>query len=188
MYLILNMLKQYAIINAIEKITSHPNRSFSVREFAKFSNLSPAMAGRALEYMKNEGIVTLKQIGRTYQYKADLSSPLCRHWKILINLQKISASGLAEKAKKTMPDIFSILVYGSMARGTNDEKSDVDLLIISHSPQKLPPDFLGALGGDVNISLLSLLQWKKKAGEDKVFYDNVIYDSIVLYGEKPVIF
>lgn len=181
------MLEQYAVVKAIERITSFPNRSFSVREFAKFSGLSPAMASKALSYMEKERIVSLKTIGKTYQYRADLQNPLCRQWKILFNVQKITETGVVEEAKKEIEDIFSIVLYGSTAKGTNDEKSDVDLLIISHGKKKAVVGLLSSLGEDANISILSLEQWKRKVGEDKVFYENVVYDCVVLYGEKPVV-
>ncbi|MFH1306518.1 MAG: nucleotidyltransferase domain-containing protein [Candidatus Micrarchaeota archaeon] len=187
MFNILNMLEQYAIVKAIEKLTSLPNRSFSVREFAKFSKISPAMASKALEYMNKGGIATLKKVGKTYQYRANIASPLCRQWKILFNIEKIEKAGIVQNIIQKIPNIHSILLYGSMARGTNDEKSDYDVLVIAHARMKINYDFLGKLPGEANFTLMGIEDWKKKARNDKVFYENVIYDSIVLYGERPVV-
>ncbi|MFH1544903.1 MAG: nucleotidyltransferase domain-containing protein [archaeon] len=181
------MLEKYALIKAIQVLTSSPRTSFSVRGLAKKAALSPGAARISLDYMHKKGIVSLKVIGKTYQYKADLENPLCRQWKTLFNLDKIIDSKLIEQTVKKIPQIISILLYGSFAKGTNDEKSDIDLLVISSQKNKADFDFAKKLGKEVNISIFSLPEWKKKAITDKVFYENVIYDSIALFGEKPVV-
>ena len=137
--------------------------------------------------MRGKGIVSLKIIGKTHQYRADLENPLCRQWKILFNLDKIVDSNVVEQTVKKMQAPISILLYGSFAKGTNDEKSDIDLLVISHQKAKIDFSFINKLGKEANVSLFSLQEWKKKAIEDKVFYENAIYDSIALFGEKPVV-
>jgi len=181
------MLEKYALIKAVRAITSNPRKSFSVRGLAKDAAISVGAARTALDYMHKKGIVSLKIIGKTYQYRANLENPLCRQWKILFNLDRIIDSKVIEMAVKKIPQTTSVLLYGSYARGTNDEKSDIDLLVISNQKNKTDFGFINRLGMEVNISLLSLSEWKKKAVEDKVFYENVIYDSVVLFGERPVV-
>lgn len=181
------MLEKYALIKAIQAMTSCPRKSFSVRGLAVEASLSPGAARTALDYMHKKGIVSLKVIGKTYQYRASLENALCRQWKILFNLDKIVGSKIVEETLKKIPQVYSILLYGSFAKGTNDEKSDIDLLVVSHKRTKTDFGFVSRLGVESNMSLLSLSDWKKKAFEDKVFYENVIYDSIVLFGERPVV-
>ncbi len=182
------MLEQYVVVKAIQEITSKPNKSFSVRGLASSIGISPAASGQAFEFMKKKGIVTLDVVGRTYQYKANLENALCRQWKILFNLDSLHGSGIVERMAEEFPALQSVLLYGSFARGTNDEKSDVDLLAIAHDSGKT-----GFLPGkkakrEINLLLLSPGEWKKKALRNKVFYENIIYDSIVLFGERPVVF
>ena len=182
------MLSQYAIIKTIETIAKYPQKHFSVRELAKTAELRPAMASIALGDMKRRDLVTLNRIGRTCQYRANLESPLMRQWKILFTLDKIEKAGLVREAQEKIADIQSILLYGSKARGTDDEKSDFDLLIIAHNPPKHAE--LGAvdkLPDETNLLIYSPQEWKKKFIQNKVFYENIIYESIVLYGTRPVI-
>ncbi len=184
---IMGMLERYALVKAIKTLSSWPNRSFSVRELAKTARLSVGASAQALSYMKKTGIATLAVIGRTHQYRANLESPLCRQWKMLFNTEMIENSGVVAGLRERIPDVQSILLYGSSARGTNDEKSDIDMLVISHKPAKADLGFVRRLGKDANVAILSLADWKRKAEKDRVFYENVIYDSIVLYGERPVV-
>jgi predicted nucleotidyltransferase len=181
------MLEHYAMVKAIEGLTAQPSKSFSVRGLAAASGISPGAAGEALSYMKKKGIATLQVIGRTHQYRANLESPLCRQWKILFNLDLLQDSGIARGLAEKIPNVQSVLLYGSFARGTNDGKSDIDLLAIAHKPARVDLGFVNGLGREANVTVMSMGEWKKKAVEGKVFYENVIYDSIVLYGERPVI-
>ncbi len=182
------MLNQYAIIKAIETIAARPNKAFSTRELAKAAGLSPAMASIALGYMEKTGIATLDRIGRTHQYRTNLESPLARQWKILFTTSKMEESGLVKNIVGKIPDLQCILIYGSTARGTDDEKSDLDLLIIAHNPPKsISLGLMGRFPNEINALIYSPAEWKKKASQNKVFYENVIYESIVLYGHRPVI-
>ncbi len=181
------MLEKYALIKAIRFVLSKPMKSFSVRDLAKEAGLSPGAARVSLDYMRNKGIASLKTIGKTYQYKANLESPLCRQWKILFNLDKITDSKILEEITKKIPHVNSVLLYGSFSKGTNDEKSDIDLLVVAHQKTKTDLEFSNKMAKEVNLSILSLDDWKNKAVKDKVFYENVIYDSIVLFGERPVV-
>ena len=181
------MLERYVLIKAIKAVVAEPNRSFSVRGLSADIGISPGAARTSLDYMHMKGIVSLKTVGKTYQYRADLQNALCRQWKILFNLDIINGSKVIQEIEKRIPNIQSILLYGSFARGTNGEKSDVDLLVVAHNPGKTDLGFINKLGKEVNISVLSMADWKKKAVQDKVFYENTIYDSIVLAGERPVV-
>jgi len=181
------MLEKYALVKAIRALAADPLKSFSVRGLAVAAGLSPGAARISLDYMHKKGIVSLKIIGKTYQYKANLESPLCRQWKVLFNLDRIVDSKIVEEIVKKVPGVVSVLLYGSFAKGTNDEKSDIDLLVVSHRKSKTDLGFVNSLGKEANVSVLSMADWKKKALQEKVFYENVIYGSIVLYGERPVV-
>ncbi|MFH1586648.1 MAG: nucleotidyltransferase domain-containing protein [Candidatus Diapherotrites archaeon] len=181
------MLDQYVIVKAIEAITSQPNKSFSVRGLASAIRISPGSSGKALDFMAKKGIVTLKIIGRSYQYRANLESSLCRQWKILFNLDLLADSGFTKEITKKIPGLHSILLYGSFAKGTNDGKSDVDILVIASKKPAKRHGFRSKLKREINLSIISLKEWKVKSEKEKVFYENVIYDSIVLHGTRPVV-
>ena len=180
------MLGEYAVVKAVETVVSFPNESFSVRGLAERAKISPATAGKALEFMKEKGIVSLKIVGRTFQYRADLESALCRQWKILFNLDEVQESKIVEEILKQCTGAQAILLYGSFAKGTNSEKSDIDILVIAQGQNKNVPVGKKAKK-ETNITAMTQAEWKRKAIKDKAFYENVIFDSIVLHGERPVV-
>jgi predicted nucleotidyltransferase len=187
MYFILYMLEKYATIKAIQKVASQPNRAFSVRGLAAAAAISPGASRIALEYMKKKGIVSLTTIGRSHQFKANLESPLCRQWKILFNLDLLEDSKIVSALRQRIPSTVSILLFGSFAKGTNDEKSDIDILVVSQKPANIDLGFASKAFREANISIMPMRDWKKKAAVDKVFYENVVFDSIMLFGERPVV-
>ena len=181
------MLEKYATINAIKTLVLHPNSRFSVRGLAMEAKISPGAAGIALAYMKECRMASLKVIGRTYQYKANLQSPLCRQWKLIFSLEEIERCGLVKNILSGIPRAVSILLFGSMGRGTDDEKSDCDILVIATGASRPDLRRVAMRGRETNLVLMSPSEWKKKAKEDKIFYENVIYDSVVLFGNRPVV-
>ncbi|MDD5337020.1 MAG: nucleotidyltransferase domain-containing protein [Candidatus ainarchaeum sp.] len=181
------MMEQYAVIKAMEKLTSHPEKKFSVRGLAAEAGISPGASKAALDYMRERRIVNLEIVGKTYQYRADLESPLCRQWKVLFNLEQLRVWQLVKEITEKLGNVHAILLYGSMGQGTNDQKSDADLLVIAHKPKKVRFDFARSMGREANITVMSMAEWKLNAAKNKVFYENVVYDSIVLHGKRPVI-
>ena len=179
------MLDQYAIIKAIQEITSKPNKTFSVRGLASSAKISPGACKIALASMTKQNLVSFSVIGKSHQYKANLDNALCKQWKILFNLNELNEAKILEQIKKEISNVQAVLLYGSFAKGTNDEKSDVDLLVIAFNPKKI--SFAGKLKKEINLIAFSPSEWKKKALQNKVFYENIIYDSIVLFGARPVI-
>lgn len=181
------MLDEYAKIRAISALVACPGREFTVRGLAKEAGISPAAAGSSLGWMKENGIASLRTIGRACQYKASLQSALCRQWKALFSVNRLEEAGVVEEILQKVPDVFSIMLYGSRARGTDDEKSDYDLLAIAHKKTGVEIKALGKLDAEANFSIISQKEWGEKAKHDRVFYENVIYESIVLYGNRPVV-
>jgi predicted nucleotidyltransferase len=87
-----------------------------------------------------------------------------------------------------MNTVTSILLFGSYAKGENDEESDVDILTISLSKSAPPITELSKLlKRDVNLINFTPAQWSQQAKTNRAFYLDVILDGIVLYGTKPVV-
>ena len=184
-----DLLSRYALLKALKTILSSPARNFSIRELAKEARISPSASKASCDYLLSEGIVSDKgSVGRASQLSANLESVLAKQWKILFSLQSIENAGLMRAALEKIPNPVCILLYGSVAKGTDDSKSDVDLLAISHSRKRASIRLIkDALGRDVNLLVMTPSEWREVARKNKVFYDQVISDSIILYGKKPVV-
>ncbi|MDO9288989.1 MAG: nucleotidyltransferase domain-containing protein, partial [Thermodesulfovibrionales bacterium] len=94
---------------------------------------------------------------------------------------------LVEFLKKRIPGISSIVLYGSYAKGEDDKKSDIDILIISASKKYISSDAASLLGKEVTLSVFSPAEWSRQAKANRAFYLDVITEGIVLYGTRPVV-
>jgi len=183
-------LNKYAIIRAMRGILTHPIKSFSIHELARETKLAPSAAKYALDYMALNNMVKDEMVGKTHQYKADLDNFLTRQWKTLFSIEELHQAGLIEDILKTKKNIMSIILYGSVATGKDDEKSDVDIIVIADTdPEGKRRIMTHATGTsrEMNIQVYTPMEWRKKASVNKAYYDHVIMESIALYGEKPVV-
>jgi predicted nucleotidyltransferase len=85
---------------------------------------------------------------------------------------------------KAIPHVMHACVYGSFAKGINEEKSDVDLLIIADIKKKCE---LEMEGKEVNCQVFTPQEWRGHAERNKAFYEQVILNCIAIIGEKPVV-
>lgn len=182
------MLEKYALIRALETVLKNPLKKFSITELAKRANLAPSAAKYCLDYMKDKKLVRFEKIGKTHQYQADLKNFLTRQWKILFFLEKIHEKEVVEYILKNVKQVTSIVLYGSVAQGTDDEKSDIDIIVIADTNEKKGASGAPFIDGrELNINVFTPAEWRKNARSNKIFYEHVVMDSIVLYGERPVV-
>lgn len=181
------MLEKYALLRVMEGIFGEPQREFSARELGPETGISAAAAGACLIYLLGKRMVSCRHVGRSKLYRTNLDSALVRQWKIVFSLEQLQKSGIVDyMVSKYAP--ISILLYGSIAKGTDDLKSDVDLLLVSLQKKRLDLGaYEPAIGREINLLTYTPAKWRAKARGDKVFYNRVILDSIALLGERPVV-
>jgi predicted nucleotidyltransferase len=95
-------------------------------------------------------------------------------------------SGLVEFLKEQTANLSSIILFGSMAKGEDDEKSDIDILIIGKEKHFNLGEFEEKLDKEITLHFFSWSEWNHKAKEDNPFYYEVISHGIPLYGELPL--
>jgi len=181
------MIEQYALARVVKSLIARQQER-SIREIARDSNVNSTTAQRSLKWLESKNIVKKKIIGRSHLYTLNQESILTRHLKILMSLWEMEESGLIQELKAEYPQITSIILYGSAARGGDNSKSDIDLLLIDLNKIKIQP--LKAekkLKREVTFLSYTMSEWREKAKKDKPFYDRVIAEGIPLYGEIPMV-
>jgi len=177
------MIEKYTLFKIVSNLK---DGEYSVRGLAEKAGIGVATSKAYLDYLFLKGIVKRKIVGRSHLYSLDTSSFLAKSIKILISLYELNESCIVKELISKYP-INSIILYGSVARGEDDSKSDIDILIISHRKIKISLKSERKLSRELSLIVYTLPEWKKKAREDKVFYDRAIVDGIPLYGEIPVV-
>lgn len=162
----------------LKRVLNHPHDKLKVRKLAKIINVSPAFVSKYLKTLqKNLDIV---------ENKLDLTDPLIKALKILINIENIKEVIL--DVKELIPEAIGFGVYGSWAEGTNYEESDVDLWI---KVTKIPKDIniarlrkriIEKCSVDPSILVLDHEKIDRLKNKDTIFYNALIH-SFLLWGE-----
>ena len=92
---------------------------------------------------------------------------------------------LYSSSRGIAPGCTSLALYGSGARGTYDEKSDIDLLVIGEESCVRYDAVQSAeeeLGFELQVTVIPWYRWEQMLESDDVFARNVFRDHILLAG------
>jgi len=180
------MINKYALIKVVKGVIRE-NNEFSLRDAAKRLKISPSTSKSALDFLLSEKILEKREIGKNYLFKVK-NTYITRQIRALYTLAELNSANFIEETIAKCPDVLSIALYGSAAKGEDDNKSDIDILIISRKKLKIPElNSIKKISRELTIVSYTYKEWKEKSENDRVFYSNVILNCIPLYGEKPVV-
>ena len=164
----------------------NPTTELHVRELSRRIGINHQSVNTSLKWMEENGLVSKNQVGNLHIYKLNNDANIVKFFKITYINMLLDDAKFLDTLQKIDPDIISIVLYGSCATGTYDEKSDIDIILIS---SKKIDAFQGELdriekvtGFPINIEIFTLTAWKKLAMKGDVFYKEVVRNHFILYG------
>jgi predicted nucleotidyltransferase len=151
-------------------IFSHPERSFYMSEIVRKVHSGVGAVERELSRLERSGLVTVERIGNQKHYQANRVAPVFKELRGLVE----KTVGLAEPIRKSFGPYAAAVqvafVYGSVAKGTDTARSDIDLMVIGDDLSF--PDLYAAtqraeskLGRKVNPLFLSWRDWQRKVSD-----------------------
>lgn len=166
-------------LKVLSFLANNPTREYQGREIQQATRISRAGVYLALRDLARNDLVRKTRKGKFLIYSAACGNPLVKQFKVLKNLTLLNAalSKLRSLSKK-------IVLYGSTSRGEDDSNSDIDLFVLSHSPD-IAKETITSLKIKRKIQAVvktpvDLYELKEK---DKVFCDEV-ERGIILWEEK----
>ncbi len=107
-----------------------PDRELSTSDVIRLAKSGTGAVHRELRRLANSGLLKVTVVGNQRRYRANRESPIFEELHKLI----LKTAGLVEPLKKALSNyqdrIRTAFVYGSVARGEDTSRSDIDLLII----------------------------------------------------------
>lgn len=108
-----------------------PSRRFQSAELIQLAEGGTGAAHRQLQRLAESGLVTVSRVGNQKHYQANPDSPVFAELRGLI-VKSVGIVDPLRKALEPLADrIRAAFVYGSVAKGTDTAKSDVDLMVVS---------------------------------------------------------
>src|ERR1700736_1723587 len=111
-------------------IFGHAERSFYTSEIVRSVASGTGAVERELSRLQRSGLVSVERIGNQKHYRANRQSPIFEELQSLV-LKTLALSEPLRKARQPYSDkIQAAFVYGSVAKGTDTARSDIDVMVI----------------------------------------------------------
>jgi predicted nucleotidyltransferase len=171
-------------------IFGQPERSFYTSEIMRNVRSGTGAVERELSRLHRSGLVSVERIGNQKHYRANHQSPIFTELQSLV----IKTVALTEPLRKSLAPcadkIKTAFVYGSVAKGTDTARSDIDLMVIGDKLNYSElyaalQDGEEALGRKVSPTFLSLTDWRRKASDKGSFISKVnALPKIFVFGSE----
>ena len=159
----------------------NPNKEFYERQVQKGVGLSAGAVNKYLKLLSGESFILMEKRGKMNFFRLNRENLVAKHLKISHNLSEPVVAGLKKLGEEFGVKLY---IYGSVARGEDDENSDWDILVIGSMKvdemereiNKLRKKF----GRRIKLSIFKRIEWLEMAKKDPAFYENVEKDKIGL--------
>lgn len=162
----------------------NPSGLFYGNEIARRLKISPGSVNYFVNRALKEGLLKKSVIGNAHLYLLNNQLNYVKQLKTANILVKIEGYKFIQALLTEDESIITVALYGSYAKGTNDEKSDIDIMIISQRKKDYISQTKAFKEKTINIFWLTLNDWKMMKTKNKAFYDSVIRSNIILYGSE----
>jgi predicted nucleotidyltransferase len=150
-------------------IFGHPERSFYTSEIIRSVHSGRGAVERELARLEQAGLVSTEHVGNQKHFRANQESPIFQELHGIV----LKTVGLTEPLKTSLAPyndrIKAAFVYGSIAKGTDTARSDIDLMVIGDN-LTYTDLYEGVekaeqvLRRPVNPTFLSVDEWHSKVG------------------------
>lgn len=155
-----------------------PERSYRSAEIISLAGSGTGAVHRQLIRLADCGLVTVTRVGNQKHYQANRDSPVFSELHGLV-VKTIGLVGPLEEALAPFRNrIQEAFVYGSIAKGTETARSDIDLMVICDDLAY--SDLYGSLQEaeatlcrSVHVSLATAAEWKRKLAAGNPFVTKV---------------
>lgn len=163
---------------ALNQLLLHPDSSYHVRELARLTGTTPGTLHKELARLAQSGLLLREQQGNQVRYRANRDCPVFAELAGLFRKTGGVVGLLADALHTLSPQPELALVFGSIARGEENARSDVDLLLIAEcsfgdAVKALHP-LQAQLQREINPVLYSAAEFSRRIGEKDGFVANLL--------------
>jgi predicted nucleotidyltransferase len=155
-----------------------PERRFFLRELSRLTGISPGALQHELGRLGRAEIIERAKDGNRVTYRANTSHPVFSELQSIVH-KTCGIPGLIKEALAPFEKkIAFAAIYGSMAKGTNHARSDVDLLIVGslgldQATQALAP-VEKRIDREIGLRLFSREEFRRRRSRKNSFLHRVM--------------
>ena len=156
-----------------------PDKSFFTNEIFRRTNIGRGTVLRELEKQLSAGLITVKETGNQRHYQANHSNPI--YTELLSIVRK--TFGLADVILHALEPIGSQIelafIYGSLAKNTDHQNSDLDLMLVGDginygAVAELLMPIEESLQRSINPTIYKNTEFTKKLNQGSSFLERVM--------------
>jgi predicted nucleotidyltransferase len=156
----------------------HADESFYLRQIVRMTGAGLGPVQRELKQLTDTGIIRRFVQGHQVYFQANPDSPIFSELKSLIT----KTAGVAETLQSALTPIADriiiALVYGSIAKGEENQRSDVDLLVVGDvafaEAVKALRSAQETLGREINPTVYPVDEFRSRIAEDHYFIRDIL--------------
>jgi len=166
----------------------HPEKSFYLRELERITGEDYKNVSTELKNLESIGLLTSSKSGNLKYFHVNPEFLIYSELKSIF-FKVRGAPGLLKQILSDRTDIEYAFIYGSFAVGAENDKSDIDLMVVGKIPLedllKRLRDPEKALGREINPSLFPVSEIKQRLKDRDPFIDRVMAEpKIMLIGDE----
>jgi len=155
-----------------------PGASAHVRELSRSTGISPGALQRELGQLLSADLIVRHEDGNRVRYQANTGHPIFEELRGLVQKTCGLQAQLQQALAPFESELESALLYGSVAKGANQARSDVDVLAVGTvSLEKLlaalEPVEQG-LGREISVRLFTPEEFRRKRSAGNRFLTGVL--------------
>lgn len=177
-------------LKVLQLVFLHPEKSFFASELIALAASGSGAVQREIARLVESGLVNQTVVGRQRHYQANPNSPIFAELRGII----VKIAGIPDRLRAALQPLVErvafALIYGSIAKGTSNSGSDIDVLIVGDGIrlEELYSAFEStekALGRKVHPTLYSIEEFKRRRKNKNPFLMEVLASETVPLSGNP---
>lgn len=163
--------------------------SFYTKQILDAVKIGRGTVQRELKNLTDTGIIIREVQGRQVYYRANTRCPIFDELKSIVRKTFGVADVIRQSLSANADKIRVAFIFGSVARSTDDRRSDIDLMVVGKisfgDVVSLLTPAEQKLGREVNPVVYPIAEFKKRLKEDHHFVKTVLEDDkIFVIGDE----
>jgi uncharacterized protein len=156
----------------------HPTEAFYLRQIAQIAGTGLGAAQREMGHLTAAGIVARRVSGRQVYFQANQKSPIFADLRNIV----VKTFGVADLLRFALEELAGRIrvafVYGSLARGQENDSSDVDVMVVGDATFAEVVSVLAPcqekLGREINPTVYPGQEFRSRLTRDHPFLREVL--------------
>lgn len=155
-----------------------PERRFFLRELSRLTGISPGALQHELGRLEKAELIKRARDGNRVTYRANTSHPVFPELQSIVHKTCGIPSLIKAALSPLEKEITFAAIYGSMAKGTDHARSDVDLLIVGSLGFDRATDALapveGKIGREIGLRVFTREEFNRRRTRKGSFLHRVL--------------